>query len=94
VTDTNKKLSKDPAIVNSSAEKDGWLFKIKVSDEKELEELLNQKDYQNSLGPTQFFGNLLLGKFRSYQEVASTGRGGSFFFKTGDGNFLLSRVYP
>ena len=36
VSDTNKGIAKDPAIVNTEAEKGGWLFKVKVSDAKDL----------------------------------------------------------
>ena len=36
ITEANTKLSADPAIVNNASEAEGWLFKIKVSDEKEL----------------------------------------------------------
>ena len=31
VTDVNSTLTTDPAIVNKGAEKEGWLFKFKVS---------------------------------------------------------------
>ena len=36
ITQKNDKLTSDPALVNTSAEKDGWLFKVKVNDEKDL----------------------------------------------------------
>jgi len=36
VTDANKDIPKDPALVNSSAESKGWLFKIKLSNIKDL----------------------------------------------------------
>lgn len=32
----NDKVSSDPALVNQSAETEGWILKIKVKDEKEL----------------------------------------------------------
>ena len=32
----NKTVGTDPGLVNKSAEKDGWLFKIKVQNSKDL----------------------------------------------------------
>jgi glycine cleavage system H protein len=39
VIDVNSKIGQDPAVVNHSAEKDGWLFKVKVEEEKDLSKL-------------------------------------------------------
>ena len=36
VTQVNDSIEKDPAKINQSAEKDGWLFKVKVSEEKDM----------------------------------------------------------
>lgn len=36
ITESNSKLGSDPALVNNKSESEGWLFKIKVSDQKEL----------------------------------------------------------
>lgn len=36
VTAKNEKVSSEPDIVNTAAEKDGWLFKIKMQDTKDL----------------------------------------------------------
>lgn len=46
MTDINKSIQKDPALVNQSAEKDGWLLKIKVNDAKDLDGLLSEGDYK------------------------------------------------
>lgn len=42
----NDALSDDPALVNSAAEGDGWLFKMTVADQSELESLLTPEAYQ------------------------------------------------
>jgi glycine cleavage system H lipoate-binding protein len=36
VTAANEKVTSDPSVVNTDAEKDGWLFKIKIQDAKDL----------------------------------------------------------
>ena len=41
VTAVNKAISEDPALVNTAAEGEGWLFRIKVSDAKELGKVLS-----------------------------------------------------
>lgn len=45
VIEINDALSADPAIVNRSAEADGWLYKLKLSDPSELDELLDKAGY-------------------------------------------------
>ena len=47
VIEVNDTLSDDPATVNRSAMEDGWFFKIRLSDPKELEDLMNEKRYQD-----------------------------------------------
>lgn len=46
VTAVNAALVQDPALVNRSAQEEGWLFKLKVSDAKELDKLMDWKAYQ------------------------------------------------
>ncbi|MFH0861958.1 MAG: glycine cleavage system protein GcvH [Candidatus Altiarchaeota archaeon] len=46
VVDVNKALESSPETVNKSPYRDGWMFKVKVSDKKELETLMDSKDYQ------------------------------------------------
>ena len=41
----NEELEEAPEVVNNSAEEDGWLFKIQLSDESELEELMDKAAY-------------------------------------------------
>lgn len=45
ITEVNDKLSDEPALVNSAAESDGWLFKMKVSDTSQLEGLMDKAAY-------------------------------------------------
>ena len=42
----NEKLSHEPSILNHHAEGAGWLFKLELSNPKELEKLLSRKEYQ------------------------------------------------
>lgn len=44
----NDKLENSPESVNNSPYDDGWLFKIKLSDETELDDLLSAADYAES----------------------------------------------
>jgi glycine cleavage system H lipoate-binding protein len=57
VTAANEKVTSDPSVVNTDAEKDGWLFKIKIQDAKDLgkyhvyiwtriDELMSENDYR------------------------------------------------
>lgn len=45
VTEANDALSSDPALVNSSAESGGWLWKMKLADAGELEGLMDRAAY-------------------------------------------------
>ena len=49
VTEVNEDLSGDPSLVNSSAMENGWFFKIKLSDPSELDELMNEGQYNEYL---------------------------------------------
>ncbi len=46
ITDVNSKVEDSPEIINSSPQDDGWLFKMKIKNIKELEELLDCKAYE------------------------------------------------
>ena len=46
VTEVNKTLADDPARVNSAAMGEGWFFKLKLADVKELDALMDEKAYQ------------------------------------------------
>ncbi|KAI1931157.1 glycine cleavage system H-protein subunit [Ophidiomyces ophidiicola] len=49
VVDTNTALEDKPKIVNESPEADGWFVKIKVTDQSELEGLMDEAAYRASL---------------------------------------------
>ncbi len=44
----NEELENSPESVNTSPYDDGWLFKIKLSDESELDDLLSAEAYTES----------------------------------------------
>jgi glycine cleavage system H protein len=41
----NKELEGDPALVNRSAEGDGWFMKVKLKDQSELSDLMDKAAY-------------------------------------------------
>lgn len=45
VTASNAALEEEPELVNSDAEKAGWLFRIRLSDESELAGLMDRAAY-------------------------------------------------
>ena len=49
IFEVNKTLEHASELVNSSAEKEGWLFKIKLSQPQELDKLLDKAAYQAKL---------------------------------------------
>ena len=49
VTEVNQALSSEPALVNSSAMGHGWLWKMKLADESELEGLMDEAAYKASI---------------------------------------------
>ena len=46
VTEVNDALEEDPSLVNSSAEEDGWFFKLELSDKSELDDLMDEEAYK------------------------------------------------
>ncbi|WP_421091243.1 glycine cleavage system protein GcvH [Pseudochrobactrum sp. MP213Fo] len=50
VVAVNEELNGNPALVNSAAEGEGWLWKMKLSDESQLEGLLDAAGYQALVG--------------------------------------------
>ena len=42
----NDALTDEPALVNQEAEDKGWLFEIKISDESELENMMDETAYK------------------------------------------------
>jgi glycine cleavage system H protein len=49
VTEVNAKLGAEPALVNAAPMGEGWLFKLKIADAKELDGLLDEPAYNASL---------------------------------------------
>jgi len=49
VVEVNEDLEDSPELVNSDAFGDGWLFKLKIEDEGELQSLLDAEGYANSI---------------------------------------------
>ncbi|GGA53904.1 glycine cleavage system H protein [Nitratireductor aestuarii] len=45
----NDALSSDPALVNNAAMGDGWLFKIKLSNPSQLDELMDEDAYKATI---------------------------------------------
>ena len=45
VTEVNEELENDPSLVNS-APYENWIIKVTLSDESELEELMNAEEYE------------------------------------------------
>jgi glycine cleavage system H protein len=50
VTEANTSLSSDPSLVNSAATSDGWLWKMRLADESQLEGLLDEAAYKAHIG--------------------------------------------
>ena len=46
VVEGNQALVDDPALVNSAAEGEGWFFKLRLSDDSELNGLMNSDEYK------------------------------------------------
>lgn len=49
IVEVNDALTDSPELVNNSPYEDGWMFKIKVSDDAELATLLDAEGYKNSI---------------------------------------------
>lgn len=49
VIEFNEKLETNPEVVNEDPYGEGWMIKIRVSDENELNELLSSDEYQGEI---------------------------------------------
>ena len=49
VIEVNNSLENEPSIINQEAENNGWIFKIKLAEPSQFEELMNYEDYQKFL---------------------------------------------
>jgi glycine cleavage system H protein len=50
VIEINKRLEKEPQLVNSSPYGDGWMVKLRVSEPSEKEDLLSADEYAAHVG--------------------------------------------
>jgi glycine cleavage system H protein len=50
ILETNKALEKDPALINRDPYGQGWMIKVKIKDNKELEGLLRADAYAKHIG--------------------------------------------
>jgi glycine cleavage system H protein len=50
VVEVNQKLEDTPQLINSDPYGDGWIIKVKLEDEGELDNLLSPKEYQELIG--------------------------------------------
>ena len=45
IIEVNNELTNDPAIINKDSENSGWIFKIKISDKKQLDDHMDLNNY-------------------------------------------------
>ena len=50
VTEANKALADNPALVNSEPYAGGWFFKVKLGNPGEVESLLSPEQYTGQIG--------------------------------------------
>ncbi|TGQ17448.1 MULTISPECIES: glycine cleavage system protein GcvH [unclassified Mesorhizobium] len=50
ITEANGSLSADPSLVNSAATGHGWLWKMKLSNESQLDSLMDEAAYKAHIG--------------------------------------------
>ena len=54
VVESNIELADTPEMVNESPYGDGWLFKIELSDQAELDSLLSAEDYRTNTSDEEY----------------------------------------
>ena len=47
IVETNKVLEEKPAVINTGPEGDGWIAKIEVANESEMDSLMTAEEYEN-----------------------------------------------
>lgn len=47
VTEANDALDDNPALVNEDPTEEGWIFKMKLEDASELDDLMDEDEYQD-----------------------------------------------
>ncbi|PLX17007.1 MAG: glycine cleavage system protein H [Candidatus Muiribacterium halophilum] len=53
ITELNETLEDTPELLNEEPMTDGWIFKMKISDKDEIEDLMDEKDYKDYLRELQ-----------------------------------------
>ena len=48
ITEVNTSLTKDPALLNQDPYGNGWIIKLSLKDQKELENLLQEQEYKDT----------------------------------------------
>src|SRR3990167_3741603 len=49
IVEVNDVLRNDPERINKNPYGDGWLYRVKISDQSEIEHLLNAESYQDEI---------------------------------------------
>ena len=49
IVSINTELDQSPELINNSPYEDGWIVKIKISDEKDASSLLSPEEYQKTI---------------------------------------------
>ena len=49
IVETNNKLNDDASIINKDPENEGWIFKIEISNSKNLDDLMSLEQYNEFL---------------------------------------------
>jgi glycine cleavage system H protein len=47
VVECNEKVQKNPSLINKSPQKEGWLYKLQISNNDEYELLMDEKQYRS-----------------------------------------------
>ena len=50
ITEINSDLNEAPELINQQPHEDGWLVKIEIQDETELDELMDVEEYKDFIG--------------------------------------------
>ena len=50
IVEANAAVEADPSVVNSDPYGDGWLIKVRITDESELDQLLGPDEYRAHIG--------------------------------------------
>jgi len=53
IVEVNEELDSDPGIVNEDAMGAGWFIKVKLSDESELDEMMDEDKYMEGLDDSE-----------------------------------------